>query len=337
MTEPRGPQERVLQRTMEPGPDLLVVPVLQMVDQLAEVVVDVPNIVSQSEFQLCTVEQFVNIPILDSGTSGFGLHGFLPGQSSSAAVEQIADISALVVFLELLKVFKDFSLDRVQQRVRSRSLTFKLLVEVFKVLPQDRIQRRLAEVHELPFLVEVLKTLSQDRVLQRFMEQNMIIYVSSQNRFQQRFAVLKELVKVLKIFSQFRFPRWCSEVEELVEVLMALTQDKVPLRPLAVFHLRGLCFASRSWRSSWRQWSALGFVWYQCLGPRGVYWWMSNTRYVQWQPPAGFTPVLDELLTCPLLCVMGLVVLSARCFVQFFSFWTRFTCSSLWCLVPMAR
>ena len=38
----------------------------------------------------------------------------------------------------------------------------------------------------------------------------MIIYVSSQNRFQQRFAVLKELVKVLKIFSQFRVPRWCS-------------------------------------------------------------------------------------------------------------------------------
>ena len=93
MTEPRGPQERVLQRTMEPGPDLLVVPVLQMVDQLAEVVVDVPNIVSQSEFQLRTVEQFVNIPIPDSGISGFGLHGFLPGQSSSATVEQIADIS----------------------------------------------------------------------------------------------------------------------------------------------------------------------------------------------------------------------------------------------------
>ena len=92
MTEPRGPQERVLQRTMEPGPDLLVVPVLQMVDQLAEVV-DVPNIVSQSEFHVRTVEQFVNIPIPDSGISGFGLHGFLPGQSSSATVEQIADIS----------------------------------------------------------------------------------------------------------------------------------------------------------------------------------------------------------------------------------------------------
>ena len=90
---------------MEPGPDLLVLPVLQMVDQLAEVVVDVPNIVSQSEFQLRTVEQFVNIPIPDSN-SGFGLHGFLQ--------------------------------DRVQQRVRSRSLTFKLLVEVFKVLPQHR-------------------------------------------------------------------------------------------------------------------------------------------------------------------------------------------------------
>ena len=73
---------------------------------------DVPNIVSQSEFQLRTVEQFVNIPIPDSGISGFGLHGFLPGQSSSATVEQIADISVLVVFLELLKVFKDFSLDR---------------------------------------------------------------------------------------------------------------------------------------------------------------------------------------------------------------------------------
>ena len=70
MTEPRGPQERVLQRTMVPGPDLLVVPVLQMVDQLAEVVVNVPNIVSQSEFQLRTVEQFVNIPIPDSGISG---------------------------------------------------------------------------------------------------------------------------------------------------------------------------------------------------------------------------------------------------------------------------
>ena len=38
--------------------------------------------------------------------------------------------------------------------------------------------------------------------------------------------------------------------------------------------------------------SALGVVWYQCLGPRRVYWWMSNTRYVQWQPPAAFTPVL---------------------------------------------
>ena len=79
-----------------------------MVDLLAEVVVDVPNIVSQSEFQLRTVEQFVNIPIPDSN-SGFGLHGFLPGQSSSATVEQIADIS-IVVFLEMLKVFKDFSL-----------------------------------------------------------------------------------------------------------------------------------------------------------------------------------------------------------------------------------
>ena len=88
-----GPQERVLQRTMEPWPDLLVVPVLQMVDQLAEVVVDVPNIVSQSEFQLRTVEQFVYFPIPGSGISGFGLHGFLPGQSSSANVEQIADIS----------------------------------------------------------------------------------------------------------------------------------------------------------------------------------------------------------------------------------------------------
>ena len=60
-------------------------------------------------------------------------------------------------------------------------------------------------------------------------------------------------MKVLKIFSQFRLPRWCSEVEDLVEVLKNLTQDRVPLRPLAVCHLRGLCFASRTWRSSWWQ------------------------------------------------------------------------------------
>ena len=49
--------------------DLLVVPVLQMVDQLAEVVVDVPIFVSRSEFQLRTVEHFVNILIPDSGIS----------------------------------------------------------------------------------------------------------------------------------------------------------------------------------------------------------------------------------------------------------------------------
>ena len=89
MTEPWEPQERVLQRTMEPGPDLLVVPVLQIVDQLAEVVVDVPNIVSQSEFQLRTTEQFVIIPIPDSGISGFGgLHGFLAGHGFSQLTEE---------------------------------------------------------------------------------------------------------------------------------------------------------------------------------------------------------------------------------------------------------
>ena len=114
----------------------------------------------------------------------------------------------------------------------------------------------------MPYLVEVLKTLSQDSVKQRFMEQNTIIYVSSQNRFQQRFAVLKELVKVLMIFSQFRVPRWCSEVEDLVQVLKALTHDRVPLRPLAVCHLRGPCFASRSWRSSW----------WQCLCQTRSFW-----------------------------------------------------------------
>ena len=172
----------------------------------------------------------------------------------------------------------------------------------------------------MPYLVEVLKTLSQDKVLQRFMEQNMIIYVSSQNRFQQRLAVLEELVKVLKIFSQFRVPRWCSEVEDLVQVLKALTQDRVPLRPLAVCHLRGLCFASRSWQSSWRQcpcqirsfWRGAGPM-VPVLGAKGglLVDELHSLRPVATPPPPSPPPprallqFFDEFLTCPVVVRHG--------------------------------
>ena len=100
----------------------------------------------------------------------------------------------------------------------------------------------------------------------------MIIYVSSQNRFQQRFAALKELVKVLKIFlpvqgSQVVFgggaagggphgfdPGQSSTASSCGVPPQREQLAAVPV-PDTVILARGR--------------SALGFVWYQCLGAKG--------------------------------------------------------------------
>ena len=63
--------------------------------------------------------------------------------------------------------------------------------------------------------------------------------------------------------------------------------------------------------------TALGYERYQCLGPRGVYWWMGDTRDVQWHLPAGFIPALRIVIDVPVVVRHGFVVLSARWFVQF--------------------
>ena len=70
-----------------------------------------------------------------------------------------------------VEVFKVLVLDRIQQRIWSRSLKFQFLriggkvVEVFKVLSQYRIQQRLWSRSLTIQLVGVFLIFSQDRVL----------------------------------------------------------------------------------------------------------------------------------------------------------------------------
>ena len=82
--EPRGPQDKVQQRTMEQIAD--DVPMLTLLDSSA------PQMVDQL-VAVPTILYFLKQTVDTRGRSG-GLQGFLPGQSSSSTAEQIIDIPA---------------------------------------------------------------------------------------------------------------------------------------------------------------------------------------------------------------------------------------------------
>ena len=104
--------------------------------QTAKQLVDAPTLVSLVD----VFEQPVDIPVGGGDGSGYGGHqGFLTGQSSSPSVEQIVDIPVLGRSSGPGGLY---TLNRVQQRLPSRTLTFQLLVVVCKVLIQIRGPQR---------------------------------------------------------------------------------------------------------------------------------------------------------------------------------------------------
>ena len=102
----------------------------QRYPQSAEQLVEVPTKISFPvivlfhaimEHKRRTVEQNDDIPAVGGSGTG-GLSAFLPGQSSSVTAEQI---SLTIQFGQVvLEIYKVFPVDRVQQRFRSRSLSF---------------------------------------------------------------------------------------------------------------------------------------------------------------------------------------------------------------------
>ena len=96
--------------------------------QLAEQLVEVPTILSYASLSFLQVmqrivEQNVDIPAVGGGGTGGGFRGFLPGQAYSLTAEQIVDNP--VPRRGFDEGLQGFPQDRVQQRVRSRSLTFQ--------------------------------------------------------------------------------------------------------------------------------------------------------------------------------------------------------------------
>ena len=104
---------------------------------------ETPTIVSLIDVIRQPVEQPVDIPLRAWSGTGGRLQSFLPGQYSSSSVEQIADIP--VPHHGILEVFKVFTQDRVQQRVRSSSLTFQFLMvaRISKILVSCRFLMKL--------------------------------------------------------------------------------------------------------------------------------------------------------------------------------------------------
>ena len=152
---------------------ILDIPVPQMVDQpvavlkhldtpIPEQVIAMPKISSSSRCSRTvlrepqTAEQLVegppdviakirlfepiaDIPALRGPIGTGGLLWFPPSTEFFPSVEQIVDIPVpLRRFPEISKVF---TLDRVQQRVPSRTLTFQFLAVVFKIFAQARFQQ----------------------------------------------------------------------------------------------------------------------------------------------------------------------------------------------------
>ena len=98
--------------------------------QLAELLVEVPTIVSFSSLQRI-VEQNVDNPIVGSGTGG-GLSGFLQGQNYSRLPSRSLTIQFRPsVLVEICKFFPRDSVHR--SGLRTRSLTFQFHVEVLKI------------------------------------------------------------------------------------------------------------------------------------------------------------------------------------------------------------
>ena len=172
-----GPQERVQRRTVQqivdyPSLPFLDDPAPQMVGQVIEVpkiprssrwsyrrfvdslrqpqtaaeqLVEVPTILSHASLLFLqvmqrTVEQNVDISAVGDSGAGGGLSGFLPGQSYSFTAEQIVDNP--VPRPGVLEVFKVFSVDRVQQRFRSRSLSFPIQVAADMIFSLSRAPQR---------------------------------------------------------------------------------------------------------------------------------------------------------------------------------------------------
>ena len=115
--------------------------------QLAEQLVEVPTIISCPMIAFLhallaqrTVEQNVDIPAVGGGGTGGGLPGFLPGQYYFLTAEQIVDNP--VPSRGFDEGLQGFPLDRVQQRVLSRSLSFQFrMVAGMTFLLRQRIFR----------------------------------------------------------------------------------------------------------------------------------------------------------------------------------------------------
>ena len=80
-------------------------------------------------------EQNVDIPVVGGGGAGGSLSGFLPRQHYSVTAEQIVDNP--VSRPGGAEVFKAYTLDRVQQRFRSRSPSFRSRSLRFSASPKS--------------------------------------------------------------------------------------------------------------------------------------------------------------------------------------------------------
>ena len=136
----RAGYRRAQDRFVHPALLALSLGVSQTVEQLVEA----PTIVSLIDVIRQPVEQPVDIPVRAWSGTGGRLQGFLPGQYSSSSVEQIADIPVPHhgIFCRFSRFFTQ---DRVQQRVRSSSLTFEFLMvaRISKILVSHRFLMKL--------------------------------------------------------------------------------------------------------------------------------------------------------------------------------------------------
>ena len=102
--------------------------------QLAKQLVKAPTLVSLVD----NIEHTVDIPVGAGGGSGYGgHHGFSPRTEFFSYCRADLRTCLCLAFRLDLEVFTVYTQDRVQQRFRSRTLTF-LLVVVFKVFHPDQ-------------------------------------------------------------------------------------------------------------------------------------------------------------------------------------------------------
>ena len=176
--EPRGPQERDQQRTMEqiavyaPMVQILDVPVAQMGEQLVDVLQFFDALIP-------VAEQIIEVPKI--------IIERIPPRTSvrePQLAEQLVEVPTIVSFSSLQRVMEQaFQLRRVVGDT-----------QIFKVFSEDRVQQVLCR--SLILSMEVFKVFAQDRVLLHHFHQHLVFMVLQMGLVKGFFALFTKIKKV---------------------------------------------------------------------------------------------------------------------------------------------